>query len=179
MPEKNRAVLEYAFNATPFVRTYDEGVVLAYIPRTESIVYNPAHENFNELFNNCTITHELGHRIDHMFGLTADNRALSKAIADAKGVFIKQRKTFVDYSWRFDKTGNISDIFSAIDKPPEIDTYYAGHNYKYWQKAGHAEAEVFANIFTLECSNAQRDLEFLKEHFPEISEEFRKLEVWI
>lgn len=179
VPEKNRAVLEYAFNATPFVRTYDEGVVLAYSPRTESIVYNPSHENFNELFNNYTITHELGHRIDHMFGLTADNKALSKAIADAKEIIERNRMLFSDYSFDNDKyVGVISDVFSAIDKNRDPESYYSHyHDFDYWQKAGYAEAEVFANIFTLECSNAQRDLEFLKEYFPEIMEEYEKFKL--
>lgn len=165
--------LRYAFDTTPFVETSEKNVVFVYSPRKESILYNPKGDNFNDYRFGIVATHELGHRIDDMFQFTKGNMDLSNAIKAAEKVMEQKRSRFVDYSWENDEVGFISDIFSAIDKS---DIYYAGHDSDYWNIAGIREAEIYANLFSLEAVNDKEKLKYLRENFPEIMREYTKME---
>lgn len=171
-PENIQSALRYAFDTTPFVETSEKNVVFAYSPRKESILYNPKGDNFNDYRFGIVTTHELGHRIDNMFQFTKGNKDLSNAIKAAKKVMEQKRGQFVDYSWDNDGDGFISDIFSAIDKS---DIYYAGHDSDYWNIAGIREAEIYANLFSLDVVNDSEKLKYLRENFPEILQEYDKM----
>ena len=172
-PENIQSALRYAFDTTPFVETPGKNVVFAYSPRKESILYNPKEDNFNDYRFGIVATHELGHRIDDMFQFTKGNKDLSNAIKAAEKVMEQKRGQFVDYSWDNDEDGFISDIFSAIDKS---DIYYAGHRKEYWQRPGIREAEIYANLFSLEAVGDKKKIQYLQENFPEIMKEYDKIE---
>lgn len=172
-PERVKPALKYAFDNTPFVKTSDKDVVFAYSHKQESILYNPNDKQFNDLKFGIATTHELGHRVDDMFKFTANNKALSAAIDTAAKKMEDDRSKFVAYSWENDKDGFLSDIFSAIDKS---DVYTVGHPTNYWQKPGKRESEIYANLFSLEAVNDEKKLKFLRENFPEIMQEYDKME---
>lgn len=175
VPEKNRMILEYAFNSTPVESTEKENVVLAYDPTSEKILYNEKHKNFLRVFSNRTLTHELAHRIDHMFSLTDGNDTLHKAIEAARKKVNVGNDIYIGYGAESDKDGFISDIFSALDNEPDVYDYY--HSLKYWSKPGNREREIFANIFSLESIGDTGKLDFLRLHFPEIMREYDKIEM--
>ena len=85
----------------------------------------------------------------------------------------KKRSQFIDYSWENDEDGFISDIFSAIDKS---DIFMAGHSSVYWQRPGNREAEIYANLFSLEAIGDKKKIQYLRENFPEIMKEYDKIE---
>lgn len=171
-PERVRPVLRYVYDSTPFVETQNKNVVFAYSPKQEAILYNPKSENFNELKFGTAATHELGHRIDDMFKFTENNETLTAAVDAAARMIEKKRGQFVDYSWKNDEEGFLSDILSAIDMS---DLYLAGHPPNYWQRPGIREAEIYANLFSLETGGDKKTLRYLRENFPEIMQEYDKM----
>lgn len=173
VPDRIRTVLQYAFDTTPLVETSNINVVFAYFPKKEAIAYNPREEIFAESKFGIAITHELGHRIDDLFQFTENNAALREAVDVAARTIENNRSKFVDYSWENDEDGFLSDIFSAIDMS---DIYAAGHKEGYWQRPGIREAEIYANLFSLEAVGDQKKLQYLREHFPEIMQEYDKME---
>ncbi|MGI5905787.1 MAG: minor capsid protein [Candidatus Pararuminococcus gallinarum] len=172
-PENIQSALRYAFDTTPFVETAGKNIVFAYSPRKESILYNPKADNFNDYRFEIVATHEFGHRIDDMFKFTNNNETLTSAINVAAQIMEKKRSQFIDYSWENDEDGFISDIFSAIDKS---DIFMAGHPPVYWQKPGNREAEIYANLFSLEAVGDKKKIQYLRENFPEIMQEYDKIE---
>ena len=172
-PENIQSALRYAFDTTPFVETSEKNVVFAYSPRKESILYNPKGDNFNDYRFGIAATHEFGHRIDDMFKFTNSNETLTSAINAAAQIMEKKRSQFIDYSWENDEDGFISDIFSAIDKS---DIFMAGHSSVYWQRPGNREAEIYANLFSLEAIGDKKKIQYLRENFPEIMKEYDKIE---
>ena len=165
--------LRYALDSTPFVETSDKDVVFAYSRKEESILYNPNAKRFNDSKFGIATTHELGHRVDDMFRFTKNNKALTDAVNKAAQTIAKDRGKFIEYSEKNDEDGFISDIFSAIDKS---DVYALGHAKEYWQKPGKRESEIYANLFSLEAVNDEKKLKFLRENFPEIMQEYDKME---
>lgn len=147
--------------------------MFAYSPRKESILYNPKGDNFNDYRFGIAATHEFGHRIDDMFKFTNSNETLTSAINAAAQIMEKKRSQFIDYSWENDEDGFISDIFSAIDKS---DIFMAGHSSVYWQRPGNREAEIYANLFSLEAIGDKKKIQYLRENFPEIMKEYDKIE---
>lgn len=172
VPDRIRTVLQYAFDTTPFVETSDINVVFAYFPKKEAIAYNPRGENFAESKFGIAITHELGHRVDDMFQFTENNVALREAVDVAARTIENNRSKFVDYSWENDEDGFLSDIFSAVD---QSDIFIAGHPPNYWEIPGNREAEIYANLFSLEAMNDQKKLGYLRKNFPEIMQEYDKM----
>ena len=172
-PKRVQPVLRYAFDSTPFVETQDKNIVFAYSSKQEAILYNPKGDNFNDYRFVISASHELGHRVDDMLKFTKGNKTLSSAVNTAAKTMEEKRWKFVDYSWENDEDGFISDIFSAVDMS---DIYAAGHKKEYWQKPGIREAEIYANLFGLEVVNDVKKLQYLRKHFPEIMQEYDKME---
>lgn len=171
-PERIKPALEYAFNTTPFVETQNKNIVFAYSSKQESILYNPKGDNFNDYRFVISASHELGHRVDDMFKFSKGNETFSAAVAAAAQTIEKERNRFVSYSWESDEDGFISDIFSAIDMS---DMYYASHDIEYWRRPGIREAEIYANLFGLEAVNDVKKLQYLRKYFPEIMQEYDKM----
>ncbi len=136
-------------------------------------MYNPSTKNFASYNFGNVLTHELGHRIDDMFGFTAENSELTAAVKSAKKKMRESFDEFVKYSWGNDDDGFISDIFSAIDG---TDSFSSGHKPEYWQIPGRCEAEIFANLFGLEAIGDTEKLNYLRKHFPEIMEIYDNLD---
>lgn len=154
------------------VKTGKENITFAYSPKREAVEYNPDNERFWDAVFGDAATHELGHRIDDIFRFTGGNEALSQAISIAQKTIQANRDEFLDYSWGKDKSGFISDIFSAIDG---LNIYAAGHSSEYWKVPGHREAEIYANLFSLEAIGDKEKLQYLRKHFPEILKEYDKM----
>lgn len=138
----------------------------------EALLYNPEFEGFERYKFGNMVTHELGHRVDDMFALTKENMRFRKAIDIAADTLEKDRDRFVSYSWENDEDGFISDIFSAVD---QSDIFIAGHPPNYWEIPGNREAEIYANLFSLEAMNDQKKLGYLRKNFPEIMQEYDKM----
>ena len=172
-PEKNKAILEYALKITPFKETNNPKIVFAYRHSDEAVLYNTRSGRFGDFSFNTAATHELAHRIDDMFGLTMNNDGFAAAILKSEHAMQKSMSKFIDYSWDEDEEGFISDIFSAISKSGG---FAAGHDAEYWEVKGNREKEVYANIFSLETKKDVKKLKFLQENFPEIMDEYHRIE---
>jgi len=140
-------------------------IVFGYRHSDESVLYNTKGEEFNNYPFIPSLSHELAHRIDDMFKITANNIELTQAIHKAEKKAEMLQDKLVEYSWENDKYGHISDIFSAITK---TDGFMAGHDVEYWNTTGRREAEIYANLFSLEALGCKKELEYIKTCFPEI-----------
>ena len=83
---------------------------------------------------------------------------------------------FLDYVERNDNEGFLSDILSALCEDTKRFPIY--HEREYWREKGKKEAEVFANIFSLEAINDMEKLTFMEKNFPRIIDAYRRMISW-
>lgn len=76
----------------------------------------------------------------------------------------------------------ISDNMSAYFKndPEVVQRYfdegidYYQHDNSYWSGYGNREAEIYANSFSMAAQDNKASCEFMKQHFPNTWEQFKK-----
>lgn len=174
VPEQNRMFLEQSFAGVEYRETALSNAVFGYSARYDTIFYDTSKLDFWHMDFRTVNTHELAHRIDHLFVNSEGNALFQSVIRNAKAAFQSQPDFFVRYCYEKDEQGFVSDILSAITEG-EYDLPM-GHPAAYWKRQGAKEREVFANLFSLETFDDRKIIDFIREHFPDLYEAYKALE---
>ena len=173
-PEKNKILLQQSFENVEYINDARIDVSFAYDRDQDAMIYNPQNNNFWRYDFTVTNTHELAHRIDKFFVGAKNNSRFSDAIQAAGKIVDADPHKFQEYCERANGSAFLSDIISAVSRGKyELP---AGHLPEYWGKPGKQEAEVFANLFSLETFEDQENILFLSENFPDLVESYMEME---
>jgi len=165
--------LQQAMGAVEYKQTDKNTTIFGYDPNIDTVLYNPKHPFFHEYDFNMVNTHELGHRIDHMFVKSWEQSGFMTAIRDAQALINANPDMFTKFCKRNDADGFLSDILDAISEGKY--DFPMGHGIGYWTPENQA-TEIFTNLFGLQSCRDREKLEFLKEHFPALLQSFDALE---
>lgn len=136
-------------------------------------------------------SHEYGHFVDNKKGDVSDTyefrEAMSKDLANydrsteaGRKNFDKMMDDLMSSDAAFDRA--VSDNMSAYFKndPEVVQRYYDEgidyyqHDDSYWSGYGNREAEIYANSFSMAAQDNKASCEFMKQHFPNTWEQFKK-----
>ena len=174
IPEKNRMLLQQSFKSVEYENAKLKNAPFGYLPSQDKVLYDTSRSDFWGMDFITANTHELAHRIDRFFARSVDSIDFSTAIANAREVIEVNPQKFIDYCRANDQQGFLSDVFSAISGGKY--RFTAGHDAKYWAKAGNKEREIFANLFSLEAFQDADKLQFFRDNFAELLRAFKLLE---
>ena len=165
-PERNKMYLEQAMDSVGYESRQLSGGAFGYLEKTDTIYYDPGRDEFFDFDFAIINTHELSHRIDAQFIQSWEQKAFGEAIKDAKAIFDRNPKKYLEYCEQNDREGFLSDIFSAVCEG-EIE-FPMNHSREYWSVQGNREKEIFANLFSLESLSEKEKLTFLQKDFPKL-----------
>ena len=174
VPENNKIFLEQSYSVVPYVQKELERAPFGYSEKYDTIYYDPTKPEFWDLDFAVASTHELAHRIDYCFVRSFENKQFSEAIMKSKSILDADPSKFQKFCSENDRDGFISDVLGAICESKY--RFPFRHEPKYWKEEGRKEKETFANLFSLECMNDERKLNFLKKELPVLMEAYRNLD---
>ena len=177
VPKKCRISLESSMDSVAYKIAPQLSVPMGYSPSTDCIRYNPKHPRFYTYNSTALFTHELAHRIDNTYVEAYKNKAFTRAIENSREILEQNIEKYQDFCCKNFNNGFLSDIFSAICEDDYV--FPANHSKAYWQKKHTKEAEIFANLFSLETFRDVDSLQLLKNDFTELFEAYNDLEYLI
>lgn len=144
-----------------------------YSAKEDAILYDPQKPRFKDFPFNVVYTHELAHRIDHMFVRSWKYDEFFEAIKSGEETILARAQEFVSYCEKYDEDGFLSDILSAICEDKVRFPFW--HEKEYWAKSGNRQRDTFANFFALESFQDVQKLKFLNKNFAALLEAYEKL----
>lgn len=172
VPEPYRERLQYYNRTTDYVENTKLSGPFGYSVQDDVVYYNPASPEFGDFDFGIVNTHELAHRLDALSETPSwKDKAFSAALTAGREYAKNNAKTIEAYLNKKQPSVFFADILSAMGVPSELTL--VGHDVGYWNRAGTANAEVFANLFALNAYQSN-DLELVREWFPDLLAEFEK-----
>lgn len=173
VPREYKMYLEQSLDAVSYKETDNPRLVMGYSVKNDAVYYNPENPELAHFDFSVANTHELAHRVDHMFFRSADSPGFSGAIDKCMAVVDASPDKFTEFCATHDSDGLLSDIVDAMcESKYQLPAY---HGAEYWARQGKKNEEIFANLFSLHALGDAQKLKFLQENFPELMAQFVKL----
>lgn len=174
VPQKNRIWLEYYAKNTDYVLNTNLDGAFAYSIKKDVIFYNPTNKDFGLYAFQIVNTHELAHRIDTLNIQSWNKQTFNHEIEMASRTVLKH---FDTYSKLLEsgllKNVFLSDIMSALSHNKL--NCSAGHPSNYWDNDRIRTAEIFADMFCINCFSCNEEIGFLNKYFPKLCTEYNSL----